>query len=569
MKILILEANPQKDLSLSEEIRSLTRVITDASDRKKFRIKDGRAVRKDQLHKLMLELEAKDPQDDPIIVHFCGHGAGKQGLVVESEKGEKDLIGTKILADFFELFKSRVDCVVMNACYSEVQAEAINEHIKYVIGMKQAIRDDAAIAFSIGFYRALGYGKSFENAFKFGKSAIQLNIDDSSKGRDAITEEIRRKLVPVGEVSETVITQEDLNPVLYQKKSSPPDLYNRHFQEVLRAITRGKIVPFLGSGINLCDRQESIDPSKWKPDCQYPPTRSELALYLETEILGTTLTGVQCPLCDPTRESLPDDCPIIEGKISFTRLLFQHVSQLGKLRMGKGDLNDALNKICRYDYTPNKLHEFLAELPRRLRQKGYETPTLIVTANFDRTLELAFQKKNQPFDLVSYVDSKKCFLHQKFRRDDQDREKIVSKYEELITEPNDYKDFDFDAYPVILKLYGPVDGADYQEENFVITEDHFIDYLAQRPIGEMLPATILAILNENHIWFLGYGLSNWDERVPLRRIWGKKEHLRQWWAVQSNPKALDRSLWESNKVRLITMSLDKYITNLDQLLKQL
>ncbi|MGB5714760.1 MAG: hypothetical protein WBM44_28065, partial [Waterburya sp.] len=81
-----------------------------------------------------------------------------------------------------------------------------------VIGMNQAIRDDAAIAFSIGFYRALGYGKSVEDAFKFGKNAIQLAIGDDPKTREAIAEEMR-KLIAVGEVSEAII-EEHLKPVL-------------------------------------------------------------------------------------------------------------------------------------------------------------------------------------------------------------------------------------------------------------------------------------------------------------------------------------------------------------------
>ena len=568
MKILILEANPDEDLSLDKEILELRTVIDESIESNRFQVKYGKAVQKDQLHKLMLELEAKDPKDDPIIVHFCGHGTGEQGLVFENDKREKDLVSTQALADCLALFENHVTCVVINACYSDIQAEAINEHIKYVIGMKQSIRDDAAIAFSIGFYRALGFGRSFEDAFKFGKNAIQLTIDDSSKSRNAIAEEMR-KLIPIDTVSETVVAQEHLKPALYQPQSRPRK--DPHFDDVLRAITRGKIIPFLGSGINLCDRHETINLSNWKPDGQYPPSRSELALYLEEEILGTTLTGNQCPLCDSTGEPLPEGCPIKERNISFTRLLLQHVSQLGKVNMGLGGLNDALNKICRHEYTPNRLHTLLAKLPRSLRQKGYETPILIVTANFDSTLEGALKKEKQPFDLVSYVDSKECFLHQKFRRDDQDpEEKIVSKYEVLITKPNEYKNFDFDAYPVILKLYGLVDGADYQEENFVITEDHFIDYLAQRPIGQMIPASILEKLQQNHIWFLGYGLSNWDERVPLRRIWdNNKQHNRQWWAVQSNPKDLDKSLWRKNDVKLINMSLDDYITNLEQLLKQL
>ena len=213
MKILILEANPRQDISLDQEIRELRRAIDDAGDRNEFRIKDGAKVRKDRLHKLMLDFEAEEPKDESIIVHFCGHGTGEKGLVFENKQGKADLIDTEVLADFLTLFKNRVTCVVMNACYSEVQAKAINKHIKYVIGMNQAIRDDAAIAFSIGFYRALCYDKSIEDGFKFGTNAIQLAMKDGAKSRDAIAEEMR-KLLPLDNISEAVITQEYLKPVL-------------------------------------------------------------------------------------------------------------------------------------------------------------------------------------------------------------------------------------------------------------------------------------------------------------------------------------------------------------------
>jgi hypothetical protein len=43
---------------------------------------------------------------------------------------------------------------VLNACYSEIQANAIVQHIDYVIGMSQAIGDTAAIKFAMGFYDA-------------------------------------------------------------------------------------------------------------------------------------------------------------------------------------------------------------------------------------------------------------------------------------------------------------------------------------------------------------------------------------------------------------------------------
>ncbi len=63
---------------------------------------------------------------------------------------------------------------LLNACYSQRQAEGIAQHIPYVIGMKKTIGDRAAIEFAVGFYDALGAGKSYEIAYKFGCNAIQM-----------------------------------------------------------------------------------------------------------------------------------------------------------------------------------------------------------------------------------------------------------------------------------------------------------------------------------------------------------------------------------------------------------
>jgi hypothetical protein len=67
-----------------------------------------------------------------------------------------------------------LECVVLNACYSEAQANAIAQHIPYVIGMSDAIFDKTALKFAVGFYDALGDGWSYEKAFEMGKSAIAI-----------------------------------------------------------------------------------------------------------------------------------------------------------------------------------------------------------------------------------------------------------------------------------------------------------------------------------------------------------------------------------------------------------
>jgi hypothetical protein len=94
--------------------------------------------------------------------------------MVEDGQGLAYSVPTDALAALFELCAGRIECVVLNACYSDVQAEAIAKTIPCVIGMTDSVSDDAALQFAIGFYDALGAGRSIEEAFNFGRNAIAL-----------------------------------------------------------------------------------------------------------------------------------------------------------------------------------------------------------------------------------------------------------------------------------------------------------------------------------------------------------------------------------------------------------
>ncbi|MBD2606983.1 GUN4 domain-containing protein [Scytonema hofmannii FACHB-248] len=168
-KILILSANPKgtTPLRLSQEVREIHAGLERAMHRDRFVLEQKWAVRPRDIQRAMLDL-------NPSIVHFSGHGMGDEGLVFEDETGSAKLVDGEALAGLFGLFAEQVECVVLNSCYSEVQASAIAQHINYVIGMKKAIGDRAAIEFAVGFYDALGAGRSVEFAHKLGCAAIRL-----------------------------------------------------------------------------------------------------------------------------------------------------------------------------------------------------------------------------------------------------------------------------------------------------------------------------------------------------------------------------------------------------------
>ena len=168
-KILFLAANPEttSQLSLDEEAKEMRLGLERAKRRDRFEIITRWAVDADELRRSLLDIE-------PHIVHFSGHGTGTDGLVLHAAGGGAKLAGSEALANLFELFAGQIECVLLNACYSKAQAAAIYRHVDCVIGMNQAVGDRAAIKFAVGFYDALGAGRPYEIAYKFGCSAIDF-----------------------------------------------------------------------------------------------------------------------------------------------------------------------------------------------------------------------------------------------------------------------------------------------------------------------------------------------------------------------------------------------------------
>jgi hypothetical protein len=172
IKILVLTANPQisghDPLRLGAEVRLIQDAIQRSTYRDRFQVIPGLATRPTDLQQTLL---AHRPQ----ILHFSGHGTETQGLVLENDDGKMQLVSTGALGRLFGAFDpGPIECVFLNACYSEAQAQAIHQFVDCVIGMNQPIGDQAAILFAQGFYQALGEGSPYAEAFSMGRSAIDL-----------------------------------------------------------------------------------------------------------------------------------------------------------------------------------------------------------------------------------------------------------------------------------------------------------------------------------------------------------------------------------------------------------
>lgn len=110
--ILILAANPRgtSTLRLDEEVREIDLGLQRAKKRELFDLKQRWAVRVQDVYQALLDYK-------PRIVHFSGHGTGEDGLVLEDETGNLQLVNTDALSELFKLFSSSIECIVLNACY--------------------------------------------------------------------------------------------------------------------------------------------------------------------------------------------------------------------------------------------------------------------------------------------------------------------------------------------------------------------------------------------------------------------------------------------------------------------
>ena len=134
----------------------------------------------------------------PLVVHFSGHGgqplagahppgqgvrrdvalgphgADQGGLFFQGPDGQAQVVSAAALAETFGAAGASVQLVVLNACYSAVQAAALIAHVDCVVGMAGSIEDDAARSFAIGFYGGLGERESVGAAYQQGRAAISL-----------------------------------------------------------------------------------------------------------------------------------------------------------------------------------------------------------------------------------------------------------------------------------------------------------------------------------------------------------------------------------------------------------
>jgi hypothetical protein len=298
----------------------------------------------------------------------------------------------------------------------------------------------------------------------------------------------------------------------------------RHCDTVVDAACDGEIVFFLGAGVNLCGRPKDV---VWTRGGKYLPTGQELAAHLTKEF------------------RLP-----IEGQADLAR-----VAQYVSAQRGAGKLRKELHELFDVECAPTQIHRILARLPHLLEAGAARFPhQFIITTNYDDVLERAFREEDTPFDLLIYIAQ------------GEHRGRVQHTPHggtpTVITEPNKMVDLGLER-TAILKIHGAIDREDADRDSWVITEEHYVDYLTRTDISTWMPVGLSSRLQESNLECLGYSLRDWNLRAILRRLRQDRAEGWKWWAVQLESAELDRSVWIKQDLEILDADLDVYADTLE------
>ena len=170
LRILYGTATPQGDLRVSQEIRRVKSAVAAALHRDLVDIEHAPDITADDLLNYLTTFQ-------PHVIHFSGH-ANEDVLVFDDgsvEGGQERTIPIELFMRALTAPDRRPALVVLNACQSAVNLEALLAGVPMAIGMSASVGDADAITFATRFYRAVADGQSVESALTIARVDMEMN----------------------------------------------------------------------------------------------------------------------------------------------------------------------------------------------------------------------------------------------------------------------------------------------------------------------------------------------------------------------------------------------------------
>lgn len=165
-KVLLCGAQPVGETPIRYD--SEVQAIRDAVDKagKTLQIESVLAATADDLMDAITKHQ-------PDVLHLSVHG-NRDGLLLDTGTGGSHLVRNAAIVQLVAACAS-IRIVMLNACYTEPLAELLREHVDVVIGMRDTINSNTAVAFGSRFYYTLASGESVDTSFRRSLASLSMH----------------------------------------------------------------------------------------------------------------------------------------------------------------------------------------------------------------------------------------------------------------------------------------------------------------------------------------------------------------------------------------------------------
>jgi hypothetical protein len=169
LRILYATASPDGDLRVAQEIRRVKNAVSSALHRDRVDIEIAPDITSDDLLNYLTSFE-------PHVIHFSGH-ANQDVLVFDdgSTKGGKHRISIELFMRAVSAPDQKPTLVVLNACKSAANLQALLSSVPVAIGMSASVGDADAITFATRFYRSVADGQSIAASLAIARTDMEMN----------------------------------------------------------------------------------------------------------------------------------------------------------------------------------------------------------------------------------------------------------------------------------------------------------------------------------------------------------------------------------------------------------
>ena len=191
-------------------------------------------------------------------------------------------------------------------------------------------------------------------------------------------------------------------------------------------------------------------------------------------------------------------------------------------------------------------------------------PRLIVTTNYDVTVERALQSRSINYLAITHIIGDTKFRGRLFCYNSLAGPGKIATISQVNNELA-AEDGDNPIAVVLYKIHGSArpSGMDERVDSVVLTESDYIRFLAQDTFRS-IPLFIQERLKDSRLLYLGYSLQDWNFRVLLNRIRemqraGVRASDRRHWACLLNPDAVESRFWAQRGVEVYNLDLAKFL----------